>query len=242
MEKRERKFLKNSNLQACKFEQFDYFRMSSSIVNPNDLVEPCIECKALSCRRYSEKLLVDEKLFDKELFDAKLFDEKLTWLVDIDELLAEFKDCPLLPRWTETADFGVEKNAGRRAEELSPMVVTSTSKSLSDEDEESLWTSILLSRLEDEGAGLAMEVTGGSQMLWVNLCLRKSQFRLKTFLHWLHSYGLWSVWVRRWVLRFDLWLKLLLQIGHLWGDSSICRILWTAKVLDWQKPFPHSPH
>lgn len=59
----------------------------------------------------------------------------------------------------------------------------------------------------------------------------------------------WSKWclltslcVSRWVFRFDLWLKLLLQTGHLWGDSSMCRILWTAKVRDWQKPFPHSVH
>ena len=80
------------------------------------------------------------------------------------------------------------------------------------------------------------------QMLWVSLCLLRSQFRRNTFLHWLHSYGLWSVCVKRWVLRFDLWLKLLRQIGHLCGDSSMCRILCTARVLDWQKPLPHSTH
>lgn len=51
-----------------------------------------------------------------------------------------------------------------------------------------------------------------------------------------------SLWVNKWVFKFDLWLKLLLQTGHLCGDSSMCRILWTASVLDWQKPFPHSVH
>lgn len=51
-----------------------------------------------------------------------------------------------------------------------------------------------------------------------------------------------SAWVDRWVFRLDLWLKLLLQTGHLWGDSSMCRILWTANVLDWQNPLPHSEH
>lgn len=59
----------------------------------------------------------------------------------------------------------------------------------------------------------------------------------------------WSRWclfaslcVNRWVFKFDLWLKLLLHTGHLWGDSSICKILCTARVLDWQNPFPHSVH
>ena len=54
--------------------------------------------------------------------------------------------------------------------------------------------------------------------------------------------GLTSVWVNRWVLRFDLWLNIRWQMGQRWGDSSIWRILWTAKVRDWQKPFPHSLH
>ena len=31
---------------------------------------------------------------------------------------------------------------------------------------------------------------GFSQIAWVNLCLRRSQLRLNTFLHWLHSQGL----------------------------------------------------
>lgn len=51
-----------------------------------------------------------------------------------------------------------------------------------------------------------------------------------------------SLCVSKCVFRLDLWLKLLLQTGHLCGDSSMCRILWTAKVLDWQNPFPHSVH
>lgn len=51
-----------------------------------------------------------------------------------------------------------------------------------------------------------------------------------------------SLCVNRWVFRFDLWLKLLLQTGHLCGDSSMWRILCTANVLDWQNPFPHSVH
>lgn len=63
----------------------------------------------------------------------------------------------------------------------------------------------------------------------------------KNLAHNVHSIG-WSVWVIMWVLRLDLWLKALLQIGHLWGDSSICRILCTASVRDWQKPLPHSEH
>ena len=54
--------------------------------------------------------------------------------------------------------------------------------------------------------------------------------------------GLMSVWVKRWVLRFDLWLKHLWHIGHLWGLSSIWSILCTARVRDWQNPFPHSEH
>lgn len=51
-----------------------------------------------------------------------------------------------------------------------------------------------------------------------------------------------SLCVNKWVFKFDLWLKLLLHTGHLWGDSSMCKILCTAKVLDWQNPFPHSVH
>lgn len=51
-----------------------------------------------------------------------------------------------------------------------------------------------------------------------------------------------SLCVIKWVFKLDLWLKLLLQTGHLCGDSSMCRILWTAKVRDWQKPLPHSVH
>lgn len=51
-----------------------------------------------------------------------------------------------------------------------------------------------------------------------------------------------SLCVSRCVFKLDLWLKLLLHTGHLWGDSSICKILWTANVLDWQNPFPHSVH
>lgn len=54
--------------------------------------------------------------------------------------------------------------------------------------------------------------------------------------------GLISVWVSRCVLRLDLWLKHRWQMGHRWGDSSMWRILWTARVLDWQNPFPHSLH
>lgn len=51
-----------------------------------------------------------------------------------------------------------------------------------------------------------------------------------------------SLCVSRCVFKLDLWLKLLLQTGHLWGDSSICKILCTASVRDWQNPFPHSVH
>lgn len=51
-----------------------------------------------------------------------------------------------------------------------------------------------------------------------------------------------SLCVNRWVFKLDLWLKLLLQTGHLCGDSSICKILCTAKVRDWQNPLPHSVH
>ena len=55
-------------------------------------------------------------------------------------------------------------------------------------------------------------------------------------------FGFISLWVWRWVLRLDLWLKLRWQMGHLWGASSKWRILWTAKVRFWQKPFPQSSH
>lgn len=77
--------------------------------------------------------------------------------------------------------------------------------------------------------------------LCVKLCRRRSQLRRKT-LPQEQWYGLMSVWVSRWVLRLERWLKLREQTGHLWGDSSMCRILCTAKVRDWQNPFPHSPH
>nr|CAI5849546.1 unnamed protein product [Callosobruchus analis] len=71
--------------------------------------------------------------------------------------------------------------------------------------------------------------------LWVRLCLRRSQFRLNTFPHAEQLYGLISVWVSRWVFRLERWLKDLLHTGHLCGDSSIWRILWTAKVRSVQK-------
>lgn len=54
--------------------------------------------------------------------------------------------------------------------------------------------------------------------------------------------GLTSVCVSRWVFKLDLWLKHRWQMGHRWGDSSMWRIRWTAKVLDWQNPLPHSLH
>lgn len=78
--------------------------------------------------------------------------------------------------------------------------------------------------------------------LCVRLCLLRSQFRRKTFPQAAQWYGLMSVCVSRWVLRFDRWLKLRLHTGHLCGDSSMCRILWTASVRDWQNPLPHSRH
>lgn len=78
--------------------------------------------------------------------------------------------------------------------------------------------------------------------LWVRLWRRRSQFRRKTFPQDPQWYGLMSVWVSKCVFRLDLWLKLRLQTGHLCGDSSMWRILWTARVRDWQNPFPHSRH
>ena len=54
--------------------------------------------------------------------------------------------------------------------------------------------------------------------------------------------GLTSVWVSKWVLRLDLWLKVRWQMGHLWGESSMCKIRCTARVRDWQNPLPHSLH
>lgn len=51
-----------------------------------------------------------------------------------------------------------------------------------------------------------------------------------------------GVCVRRCVFRLLLWLKLRPQTGHLCGDSSMCRILWTAKVRLWQNPLPQSLH
>jgi len=95
-------------------------------------------------------------------------------------------------------------------------------------------------KLED-AEGLSSRL-GIPPRLWVRLCRRKSQFRRKTLPQSEQWYGLMSVWVKRWVLRFDRWLKLRLQTGHLWGDSSIWSILWTARVRDWQKPLPHSVH
>lgn len=78
--------------------------------------------------------------------------------------------------------------------------------------------------------------------LWVKLCLRRSQFRRNTLPQAKQLYGLMSVWVSRWVFRFERWLKLRLHTGHLCGDSSMCKILCTARVRDWQKPLPHSVH
>ena len=54
--------------------------------------------------------------------------------------------------------------------------------------------------------------------------------------------GLISVWVNKWVFKFDRWLKHLWQMGQRIGVSSMWRILWTANVLDWQNPLPHSLH
>lgn len=54
--------------------------------------------------------------------------------------------------------------------------------------------------------------------------------------------GLISVCVSKCVFRFDLWLKHLWQIGQRIGVSSIWSIRWTANVLDWQNPLPHSLH
>jgi len=78
--------------------------------------------------------------------------------------------------------------------------------------------------------------------LCVRLCRRRSQFLRKTLPQAVQWYGLISVWVNRWVFKLERWLKLRLQTGHLCGDSSMCRILWTANVLDWQNPLPHSVH
>lgn len=89
--------------------------------------------------------------------------------------------------------------------------------------------------------GIARDVVDPLR-LWVRLCRRRSQLRRKTFPQEAQWYGLMSVCVKRWVFRFDRWLKLRLQTGHLCGDSSMCRILCTASVLDWQNPFPHSRH
>lgn len=60
--------------------------------------------------------------------------------------------------------------------------------------------------------------------------------------YWWLSCGLSVAWVNKCVFKFERWLKDLEQTGHLWGDSSMCRILCTAKVLDWQNPLPHSVH
>lgn len=83
---------------------------------------------------------------------------------------------------------------------------------------------------------------GTSPTAWVRACLLRSQFLRNTLPQELHSYGLWSVCVSKWVFRLERWLKERLHTGHLWGDSSMWRILCTARVRDWQKPLPHSPH
>lgn len=69
----------------------------------------------------------------------------------------------------------------------------------------------------------------------------RSAYVVKNWEHSGHSRSL-SLCVRRCVFRLDRWLKERLHTGHLWGDSSMCRILWTARVRDWQNPFPHSAH
>ena len=54
--------------------------------------------------------------------------------------------------------------------------------------------------------------------------------------------GLMSVCVNKWVFKLDRWLKQRWQMGHRWGDSSMCKIRCTANVRDWQNPLPHSLH
>lgn len=80
----------------------------------------------------------------------------------------------------------------------------------------------------------------------VKLCVKlwrlRSQLRRNTLPHCEQWYGLMSVCVSKCVFKFDRWLKLRLQTGHLCGDSSRWRILWTANVRDWQNPLPHSKH
>lgn len=91
-------------------------------------------------------------------------------------------------------------------------------------------------------AQLAEPVAAFAFRLCVRLCRRRSQFLRNTLPQDEQLYGLMSVWVSRCVFRLERWLKLRLQTGHLCGDSSKCRILCTARVRDWQNPFPHSPH
>lgn len=96
---------------------------------------------------------------------------------------------------------------------------------------------------EDPTSPAAANTSGGtSPTAWVSAWRLRSQFRRNTLPHALHSYGLWSVCVSKWVFKLERWLKLRAQTGHLCGDSSMWRILWTANVRDWQKPLPHSPH
>ena len=77
--------------------------------------------------------------------------------------------------------FGANFRLTNENLESSPSEVTSTSES-SDE---------LSDALEDPKDELrrllGVEIVDRSHMLWVSLCRRRSQFRLKTFLHWLHS-------------------------------------------------------
>merc|ERR1719394_1370006 len=98
----------------------------------------------------------------------------------------------------------------------SPRPVTSTSTS-SSEESSSLSSELPVDAEEEDN----LSWVGFSHTEWVSLCRLRSQFLLKTLWHWLHSYGLWSVWVRRWVFKFDRWLKLRWHTGHLCGDSSM---------------------
>lgn len=111
------------------------------------------------------------------------------------------------------------------------------------------WSSLLVAAVDEDlrarvavASAAATCIPAIPARLWVSEWRRRSQLRRNTLPHAKQWYGLMSVWVKRWVFRLDRWLKLRWQTGHLCGDSSMCRILWTASVRDWQKPLPHSRH
>ena len=175
--------------------------MISSMLKPvvdgiGATAECCWDDLTLSCKRYSEMLCLcwdNAEISSDDNNDAEFCWVELRWWW---YLLLRTLFILVLPN-------SGDKNGN--FELSSPMVVTSTSASLSSLDSVR-WDPVeeLSSLLEKNwdrlfppvpplwfppmfGIGGGCGTVTESQMLCVNLCRLRSQLRLKTFLHWLHS-------------------------------------------------------